>query len=545
MRDIIKKILCLTLVVILFASTNALALKITNNSISVGEKEVNEPNLINRETKSNNYEEDIDRFVDLEVTLNIKAIRALDKIDLFSKADFYVKVFINGVEWFTTDIWPNQDYVYPNISRTIDVPDDEENVSIKIQLWDQNLFRDKLCDIGGIYEDDNENEKRDLNLVYSLKSGHWRGDDYNSPDVRYEPSGYGHANGCDDNTYNRRDLDCEIFFDITQNDFDGDGIPYWAEINYGTDPEENDLGRDDDEDGIPIEWEHKWGHYFQGNYSNWPKITYDHVWFYDPFEFEDHENLDPDEDGLQNIEEYLTSEWGSDPFRRDIFLEMDQMKIENGMGSYVPELAKEWFKDVYAKQNIVLVIDDHEEDVMKGGEIIPFIETVPRNGDRDIYNDYFLHNGENKWRQGIFHYMVFVYNLTGFAGHAYWGGDESYPYADAISISTRYHDKWEEFTLLRVVATRTLNKELRKAKVYAGVMMHETGHVLGIHHGNTPGCDNRQSYGPDQLGWWKYANYKSCMNYRYLFEINDYSDGSHGKNDFDDWARMDLTRFQG
>jgi hypothetical protein len=32
------------------------------------------------------------------------------------------------------------------------------------------------------------------------------------------------------------------------------------------------------------------------------------------------------------------------------------------------------------------------------------------------------------------------------------------------------------------------------------------------------------------------------MNYRYIYNgVNDYSDGSHGKNDFDDWSAIDLT----
>ena len=34
------------------------------------------------------------------------------------------------------------------------------------------------------------------------------------------------------------------------------------------------------------------------------------------------------------------------------------------------------------------------------------------------------------------------------------------------------------------------------------------------------------------------------MNYRYVYSgLTDYSDGSHGKNDYDDWANIDLTYF--
>ena len=47
--------------------------------------------------------EDLDPLVDLEVTVTIKEIRALDKIDRYSDPDFYVKVFIND-EKFKSEI---------------------------------------------------------------------------------------------------------------------------------------------------------------------------------------------------------------------------------------------------------------------------------------------------------------------------------------------------------------------------------------------------------------------------------------------------------
>jgi hypothetical protein len=542
MRNILKQIVCLIIISLLVVSTNVFASKVMNDSPTTEEKNVNESVLNNRDLVSYSGSEDLDELVDLEITVTIKEIRALDKIDIFDNADFYVKVYINDEDWWTTDVWNNKNYVYPYVSNTIDVSDLEENVNIKIQLWDSNPNKDVLCDIDGVYDEDGWDEK-DINLVYSLKTGHWRGEDFNSPNVNDDLSGYGRANGCDDNSYDTWDLDCELLFDITQNDYDDDGIPYWTEVNiYGTNPEEDDTGLDEDEDDIPIEWEHKWGHYFKwdSNSESW-----EHNWIYDPFEWNDHENLDPDEDGLQNDEEYLTSEWGSDPFCQDIFLELDQMEVVGDKGSYVPKLGKEMFRDALAKHNIVLHIDDHEEDTMKGGEIIPFVEEVPSGGQKTIYRDYFLHNGLNKWRQGIFHYGVVVYRYQGLAGFAFRGGGYSYPYLDGMLITSRYHDKMSARTLKNILNTMVLNDAKRKAQVYASVLMHETGHVLGINRGNTPGCDNRDTYTPSQTGWWTYAPYRSCMNYRYLFEILDYSDGSRGKNDFDDWNRIDLTRFQG
>ena len=88
-----------------------------------------------------------------------------------------------------------------------------------------------------------------------------------------------------------------------------------------------------------------------------------------------------------------------------------------------------------------------------------------------------------------------------------------------------------------------INREHQRTIVYAGAIMHELGHTLGIFNSNTPGCDNKNS-GMFKGEWLKYIRYKSCMNYHYTYYFVDYSDGSNGKNDFDDWGRLDLTYFQ-
>jgi len=81
--------------------------------------------------------------------------------------------------------------------------------------------------------------------------------------------------------------------------------------------------------------------------------------------------------------------------------------------------------------------------------------------------------------------------------------------------------------------------------VYAGALMHETGHTLGIFNGNTPGNDNWNTVSPLHPDYWKYGPYKSVMNYRYIYSgLLDFSDGSRGKNDFNDWGNIDLTFFQ-
>jgi hypothetical protein len=64
--------------------------------------------------------------------------------------------------------------------------------------------------------------------------------------------------------------------------------------------------------------------------------------------------------GLNNIEEYRTSQWGSDPFCKDLFVELDQMKAgPNGEQPCVlPEGSKELIRDAFDWQNVLFHPDD-------------------------------------------------------------------------------------------------------------------------------------------------------------------------------------------
>ena len=475
--------------------------------------------------KNNAILEDFDPLEDIEVTVEILDIRSLEKfeyphpafeiIDFLSKPDFYVKITINGEE-FVSDVWQNTRYIYDaGFKATLNVPDEEEFVDINIQLWGKNSISDKQCDISSGWED--TYNQLDANLEYSIATGHWRGDDYSGDEHSLsDPSGYGRLNGCDDNSIYQRDRDCEIWFDIYQNDYDGDGIPYWTEVNvFGTDPEVDNTGEDLDEDGVPIEWEYKWGHQF----SHWGS---DDHWFYDPFVWENHTALDPDNDGLNNVEEYLTSQWGSDPFRKDIFIEIDQMEAgPDGEGaSLLPDGSKELLMTAFDRYNIVLHLDDGS---MGGGEMVPFSSLISRDDLSDYYyQQYFLHGDQNNWRRGVFRYGIVVWD-AGYPGYNFRNG--------AFQISKSYVDKKAIIKVQRMIDV-----------VYASVYMHELGHTLGIYN---PGVDNDDSDDPSNFNFWKYGPYKSCMNYRYTYRLVDYSDGSRGKNDFPDWYTLDLTSFQG
>ena len=464
---------------------------------------------------------DLDPLVDVEITIDILQIRSLEKkdnqipsveaIDWFGSPDFYVKIFVNDEE-FTSQIWEDQKYIYaPNFSVSVNVPDDNPNVDIRIQLWDWNQDGDVLCDISPF--DYDLPDSYEVELTYNINSAHWRGDDYCDYEPTYmDPSGYGRLNGCDDGSIYQLDRDCELIFDIHQNDFDNDGIPYWSEVEvFGTDPTIADVG-DPDGDGIPVEWEFKWGHYF-----GWRN---DHYWEYNPFEWDDHENLDPDGDGLNNVEEYLMAEWNADPFRRDVFVELDLMECSpDGDITCFPENSIEVLNTVFDRQNVLLHIDD---GIMGESDIIPFDDQTSGRELDDIYWQYFIKGDANNSRAGIFHYGVMLYNAEGAPGYIFR--------PDAFQISI--------FGLEEKV---NLYPWLDYDIVFASAYMHELGHTFAF--SPIPGHNENSKY-PWQLGWWQVRSYKSCMNYAYMYYMVDYSDGSRGKNDFDDWERMDMTYFQ-
>ena len=471
-------------------------------------------NLFISTTSSQNFEkenltikEDYDPLVDINITIDIFTIRALDRIDFLSEPDFFLKVYINSKE-FRSQTWKDKKSIYDSWSVTSDVPDDIEDVKIRIELWDENIFKNKLCDISS--EKKYEADGLTLDLVYNIKTGIWSGDDYNIGDS----SGYGRGSGSGDGSIYKNENDCEIFFNIYQNDYDNDDLPYWIETNiYGTDPEIDNIGEDKDKDGVPIEWEHKWG--------------------FNPLVWEDHQNFDHDCDSLNNTEEYNTSRFGSDPYRKDIFLEVDYMKYENESEPIeLLEKVREIIKSPYSRRDILFHIDIGEVD---GGDEIPYDNESSFDEIIELYENYFTHNGEQSWKRGIYHYALIVEYCRpsgyGFSGDVwpYWG-----------------YNPGTNCFVLNKQSIKAKSDAFRKNEEYiiSHLFMHEMGHNFGIRFGNPFGCDNQNSDNPLRPSFWLFRNYKSVMNYLYTYFILDYSDGSHGRRDFDDWEHLDLKYFE-
>jgi parallel beta-helix repeat protein len=264
------------------------------------------------------------------------------------------------------------------------------------------------------------------------------------------------------------------------------------------------VGEDNDNDGLPNYWEEKWG--------------------YDPEIWDDHENLDPDNDALNNFQECYTDEYGSNPFYKDIFIEIDWMQTDSNITSNKPS-------DKYIDR-IVNIFQNHEINLhidtgnLDGGEEIPSCNISQSFSElTDIYWNFFLHNDLNNPRKGIFRYGI-ICNYCPDSNFPFFGWDQ----LDSFAISSQ---------LIK------LNNPLFNIdRLIMGAVVHHLGHTLGLLADTYEGIDNIKTLYPLTKQWWKYHNYRSCMNYFYKYKIFTYSDGSHGKGDFDDWSNIDFGFFQ-
>jgi hypothetical protein len=474
-------------------------------------------------TNQANDDIDFDPLVDIEVTVEIKTIRYLEdattqltqgistarkRSDLFEewikwilnkdritedKPNMYVKVFINDLE-FISPVYNDTYYVYePDFSATLNVPNNVELVNITIQLWHSGQNCDKLLDISpaaGKYEAD---------MVYSVKTGHWTGDNYLGA-----PSGYGRLNGCDDGSIYKNEGDCELWFDIYQNTYDGSGIPYWMQVyEYGIDPTVDNTGTDYNDDGIPIEWEWKYG--------------------YNPFGDDDHKALDPSGDAITNYYKYLTWNYGSDPFRKEVFVKMDIMQTgPNCKETYFPEGSIELMKTAFNRQNVMLYVDTGKN---KRNNTVPFYDEPNFSQIRDIYNNYFIRDENESWHEDVFHYAIILYNV-------------------AEGTAPGFSFRRNAF----IVASQGMEKNCNnpffgsRDVIYASAFIHELGHTFGFWP--IPG-HNLNSIHPLQLRYWYNLAYNSCMNYAWMFMLVDYSDGSGSRPDLNDWQRINYNYFKG
>jgi len=436
------------------------------------------------------------------ITVVVDIIRARAMTLDENEPRIYFKVYIDGEDvvahpsyYKGKDVWIEEPVARKEIPY-----DPEGEVNIQIQMWEKKTFLSKICDISR--GEGKFHAGKTINLTYYLKRGNWTGDDYLG-----DGNGYGHCSGFEDG--NEKENDCEIWFEIYEEGEGrgGDHLTYWEKENvYHLDPFKNYSGVDFNGDGIPIEWEDKYG--------------------FDPFSDENISAEDPDNDGLSNFEEYETSKWLSDPFARDIFLEVDGMegKYPWSKPYMLPKESQYLLCNAFARHNITLHVDDG--CMGGGGELIPYRDLLTGNGMGDARTRYFLHWNHHNWRLGVFHYAIISSQI-----------DFSRPVGgcafdiDSFAIGAQYVRNWAWAFYLQ-------GSNYQRA--FASVVMHELGHTLGLNR--FEGIDNLDTRFPWNKGFWEWGNYRSCMNYRYVYKLVDYSDGDDSDHDQNDWEIINLAR---
>ena len=454
-------------------------------------------NLINQIVKPKDIKiESKNDILNLKVRSHIDGIRP--GLGWDKKPSFSYEAILDGYEWIgreTFNVWDTK-YINNLIFRRVDTEKTKTEVEFKI------IEKKQVKKLLGTKTEKVEMEY--FKVEYDFKNGSWDGDDFFN-----DSDGYGHIDG----------KNYEIWFSLYQTAEDMDIIPYWVEVNVlGSNPYIDDSNLDPDEDGIPTSWEWKWG--------------------YDPFTWDNHTFLDPDKDGLQNIEEYQMEKWLANPFYPEIYLEVDWMaktpkKLFNKDGNdgwehTFYEESQQMLIDRFNEHGISLHIDDGSRpDLSKGGDILPFGRG---NGAYEqhagLVAGFYANNFADE-RKGVFRYCIIAY-----------GGGWCHPqdfnhFYDCMVVP--HNRKFFQNQLSYALGERT------KRIGQAVQILHEMGHSLGIYF---EGVDN-STYRVKDNSDYPWYDYVSVMNYDYFaLRLFDYSDGTHGSNDYDDWGNIDLTFFQ-
>jgi hypothetical protein len=495
----------------------------TNQSIFITIHRIRKKGIIDTMYESGN--KFLENFLDMgemKVTNNIdRLIQSLKAVfeglrpgfGWNKKPEYSFNVKIDDFEWDAPHDFDTWDTKYIDQTVFRDVPEGKKDTTVTIGIteYEKNILK-KIT---------GETTVEEMNVVYNFETGRWSGDDFFN-----DSDGYGHYNG---SKY-------EFWFTLEQTTDDGDDIPWFVEMNFlNTSIEVDDSIQDPDHDGIPTDWEWKWG--------------------YDPFKWDNHTFLDPDHDGIQNIEEYQMDDWQSNPFYPEIYIECDWMEQTPRFNRKL-ESPDGWTHEFYPESQAMIIerfnehgITVHIDDGCKGGggDIIPFDdggEGYPM-GDysqetglpAEIYNRYFT-----KERKGIFRYLAICYK-----------GGWCHPQDDRNAYDCIFVPMGR-LTYFDMAAASLTERTKRIAQAVS--ILHELGHSCGFnppyyHMYHTVFSWHRWRLGnyPDTNGMnvedWDGIDYVSCMSYEYYFySLFDYSHGNNGEYDNNDWKNLDLTFFQ-
>ena len=237
--------------------------------------------------------------------------------------------------------------------------------------------------------------------------------------------------------------------------------------------------------GVPVPYYRSDGDF---EYMIWVQVEIEK--FADPLPT-DYGIYDSDGDGISDEDEAFLSEVFvglGDPLKQDIWVEVDWM-----WGQKWSQRAKRMVVSQFAYNGINLIIDD---GAYGGGTEVPYKSPFSEQDWFDYYGKHFT-----SWRKGLFRYAIFTDELfNGRSGKA--AGDKF-----LINESMFWIEDDNEGQ--------------------AGTFMHELGHTLGLNDKMNPAIDTVAD-----------MNYRSCMNYLYQYFIVNYSHGTNGSGDFDDWYHV-------
>jgi hypothetical protein len=217
------------------------------------------------------------------------------------------------------------------------------------------------------------------------------------------------------------------------------------------------------------------------------------------------------------------SQYNASPFHRDVFLEFDWTEaLEPNVTNEPPVAWITQMSDAFAAHNITLHVDTGS---LGGGEEIPAHPYVTYADLVDLYWKYFLHGDLNNPRQRIFHYGLLCDYSEG-PGFVFIGWNN----LNAFVIGEQFlAENFPHFSRERLAMTSA---------------MHELGHTFNLIATIFPGIDNALTQKPQYREFWKYLPYTSTLNYLYSASILNYSDGSHGRGDFNDWGNIEFSFFK-
>lgn len=277
----------------------------------------------------------------------------------------------------------------------------------------------------------------------------------------------------------------------------------------------------------------------------------------------DDNNVDSDGDG---IDDYKESIWFLErenvfcntnttplecaypnPIVPDIYIEMDWMKDPSNSKVFKPTDAQlGLIKTMFDDQGINLHIDAGQYG---GGQQLaqytPVLKYESKSGPVDFYDyknggDGIARNfAEN--RQGIWRYMIY-----GNKFQTQGGPGNSTGWAEALG-----DDLFVSGGLIK-----DIKDVANQDRVVANMIAHEIGHMLclantRVYVEQNEGCmyqgiDNESGNKNAKKGdsFFNLANYRSVMNYRFYLtnqedmSVVDFSDGTHGQDDHDDWTAV-------